>query len=108
MPNYAELYETLIKENYPTRQALQKEIIKLESILSLPKGTEHFMSDLHGEYQAFKHLVNNCSGVIREKISLCLSDLSKEEQDEFATLIYYPNEKLYVINRILNNLDLLI
>ncbi len=98
MPNYAELYETLIKENYPTRQALQKETIKLDSILSLPKGTEHFMSDLHGEYQAFKHLVNNCSGVIREKISLCLSDLSKEEQDEFATLIYYPNEKLKLIS----------
>lgn len=91
------MYQTLVKHLYPSKALLQQEIIKLEAILSLPKGTEHFMSDLHGEFPAFKHLLNNCSGVIREKISLCLKDMTDEEQDDFATLIYYPEEKLKLV-----------
>ena len=54
-----------VKEKYPTKQALCEEIINLNAIINLPKGTEHFMSDLHGEYEAFMHIMNNCSGVIR-------------------------------------------
>lgn len=62
-----ERYLELLAEKYPTEQAVSREIINLTAILSLPKGTEHFMSDLHGEYEAFCHILNNCSGVIRKK-----------------------------------------
>ena len=58
-----EKYLELLAEKYPTEQAVCREIINLKAILSLPKGTEHFMSDLHGEYEAFCHILNNCSGV---------------------------------------------
>ena len=67
-----EKYLELLAEKYPTEQAVCREIINLKAILSLPKGTEHFMSDLHGEYEAFCHILNNCSGVIREKWICCL------------------------------------
>ena len=84
-------YLRLIREKYPTVQAAATEMINIEAILRLPKGTEHFMSDLHGEYEAFCHIVNNCSGVIREKVErLYGKTMSKRERDEFATLIYYP------------------
>ena len=69
-------------------------------ILSLPKGTEHFMSDLHGEYEAFCHILNNCSGVIREKVDLLFEDtLSDLDREEICTLIYYPVEKLAMIKK---------
>lgn len=88
-------YLRLLAERYPTRQSVYTEIINLQAILNLPKGTEHFMSDLHGEYEAFFHILNNCSGVIKEKVDHLLGDrLSKEERAEFCTLIYYPKEKL--------------
>ena len=58
-----EKYLELLAEKYPTEQAVCREIINLKAILSLPKGTEHFMSDLHGVYEAFCHILNNCSGV---------------------------------------------
>ena len=87
-------YLTLLKHTFPSDLELKQEIIKLEAILSLPRGTEHFMSDLHGEFLAFNHLINNCSGVIREKIGVCLNDLTTSEQDDLATLIYYPELKL--------------
>jgi fructose-1,6-bisphosphatase-3 len=79
--------------SYPTCSAAFTEIINLKAILALPKGTEHFISDLHGEYRRFLHLINSCSGVIREKV-LLLPDLSEEERSELCTLIYYPHEKL--------------
>ena len=60
-------YMRLLAEKYPTVRSLTREIINLSAILNLPKGTEHFMSDIHGEYEAFCHILNNCSGVIREK-----------------------------------------
>ena len=63
-------YLSLLAEGYPTLQALCTEITNLHATLSLPKGTEHFMSDIHGEYEAFTHIMNNCSGVIREKVNL--------------------------------------
>ena len=61
-------YLELLSEKFPTTQAAFTEIINLEAILNLPKGTEHFVSDVHGEYEAFEHILNNCSGVIRERV----------------------------------------
>lgn len=91
-------YLSLLAEQYPTFQALCTEIINLNAILNLPKGTEHFMSDIHGEYEAFCHILNNCSGVIREKVRLWLGDrLSQQEAAELCTLIYYPREKLRLL-----------
>lgn len=85
----------LMKEKYPTKQAVCREIINLNAIINLPKGTEHFMSDLHGEYEAFLHILNNCSGVIREKVdTLWEEELSLTDRDEICTLIYYPREKM--------------
>ena len=84
-------YLKLLGESFPATEALCTEITKLSAKLSLPKGTEHFMSDIHGEYEAFCHIMNNCSGVIREKVGLWLGDqLSGPEIDELCTLIYYP------------------
>ena len=65
-------YLSLLSEQYPTVQALCTEIINLRAIVNLPKGTEHFISDLHGEYEAFCHILNNASGVIREKAQALL------------------------------------
>jgi len=88
-------YLSLLSERYASRQALRAEIINLGATLSLPKGTEHFMSDIHGEFEAFCHIMNNCSGVVREKVTLWLGDdLSGREVNELCTLIYYPREKL--------------
>ena len=85
-------YLRLLSQKYPTLQAAATEMINLEAILRLPKGTEHFMSDLHGEYEAFCHIMNNCSGVIREKVErLYGQTMTKRERDELATLIYYPS-----------------
>lgn len=88
-------YLELLAKEYPTKQLACREIINLNAILNLPKGTEHFMSDLHGEYEAFCHIVNNCAGVIREKVErIFAKGLSEQERREFCTLIYYPKEKL--------------
>ena len=88
-------YLRLLAESYPTAEALCTEISRLSAILSLPKGTEHFMSDIHGEYEAFCHIMNNCSGVIREKVTLFLGDqMTQEEIDALCTLIYYPDRVL--------------
>lgn len=86
-------YLRLLCEKYPTVQAAATETINIEAIMRLPKGTEHFLSDIHGEYEAFCHIMNNCSGVIREKVErLYENSMTKRERDEFATLIYYPSE----------------
>lgn len=91
----ARRYLTLLSEKYPSPAAVRARIIQLESRLVLPKGVEHFMSDLHGEYEAFFHILNNCSGVIREKVDYTFAaSLTKEEKAEFCTLIYYPQEKI--------------
>ena len=78
-----------------------REIINLTAILEAsPKGTEHFMSDLHGEYEAFCHILNNCSGVIREKVDLLFGEtLSDFDREEICTLIYYPVEKLELVRK---------
>jgi len=93
-------YLELLSQSFPTQQATFTEIINLQAIVNLPKGTEHFMSDLHGEYEAFYHILNNCSGVIREKVeTIFANSMTSEEQDDLLTLIYYPKEKLDLLNR---------
>ena len=88
-------YLRLLAQQYPTVQAASREIINLQAILNLPKGTEHFISDIHGEHEAFNHMLNSCSGVIKEKIDeLFGNSISRHDRDELATLIYYPEEKL--------------
>lgn len=88
-------YLALLARDYPTRAQAVSEIISTEALLKLPKGTEHFMSDLHGENEAFVHILNSASGVIREKVDAVLGEaVPASERAEFATLIYYPVEKL--------------
>ena len=81
---------------YPNVRAGKQRNHHLQAILSLPKGTEHFMSDLHGEADAFVHILNNASGAVREKVDIVLRDsLPADERARLATLIYYPEgEKL--------------
>ena len=89
----------LLSEKYCSRQQVCTEIINLQAILNLPKGTEHFMSDLHGEYEAFSHILNNSAGVIREKVDMLFEEtLTPRERSSLCTLIYYPEEKLEKIN----------
>ena len=91
-------YLRLLSEKYPSKRSVTREIINLNAILNLPKGTEHFMSDLHGEFEAFRHILNNCSGVVREKVEkLYEGVLRSEEIKELCTLIYYPVEKLQMM-----------
>ena len=88
-------YLTLLSRDYPSQAAAASEIISTQALLKLPKGTEHFISDLHGENEAFVHILNSASGVIREKVDQVLGDtVPKHTRAELATLIYYPNEKL--------------
>ena len=88
-------YLSLLARDYPSQAAAASEIISTQALLKLPKGTEHFMSDLHGENEAFVHILNSASGVIREKVDIVLGDTIPEAaRAELATLIYYPNEKL--------------
>ncbi|MDD6034064.1 MAG: fructose-1,6-bisphosphatase [Oscillospiraceae bacterium] len=88
-------YLKILAKQYPTVQSAAAEIIRLQAVLNLPKGTEHFMSDLHGEYEAFLHILNNASGVIREKVDLLFSHtLPASERASLATLIYYTDAKL--------------
>ena len=89
----------LLSEKYPTRESIYEKLIYLQARLSLPKEGEHFMSDLHGEYNLFYHIINNCSGVIREKVDYLFGiRMTDEEKAEFCTLIYYPMEKLKQIS----------
>ncbi len=96
-------YLKLLSETYPSIGAASTEIINLTAIQNLPKGTEHFISDLHGEYEAFLHILKNASGVIKLKIDdLFADEMSEEERKSFATLIYYPEAKLDIIKSNLN------
>jgi len=91
-------YLRLLSKQYPTVQAAGTEIINLQAILNLPKGTEHFLSDIHGEYEAFLHIVNSCSGEVKDKLNeLYGNTLNQKERDDLATLIYYPAAKLALI-----------
>jgi len=99
-------YLRLLSKQYPTVQAAGTEIVKLQTILNLPKGTEHFMSDIHGEYEAFLHILNSCSGEVKEKINDLFSNtMTVKDRNELATLIYYPAAKLALIADSEENLD---
>lgn len=99
-------YLDLLARQFPTVQSASTEIINLEAILKLPKGTEHFLSDIHGEYEIFSHVLRNGSGVIRSKIEdVFKNTIRKFVKDELATLIYYPEEKLTLIEKRESNIE---
>lgn len=92
-------YLKLLKQNYSSSQDVIREIVNLSAIINLPKGTEFFLSDIHGEYEAFLHIMNNCSGVIKEKVDLIFKDtISDYDRQELCTLIYYPREKMALLD----------
>ena len=93
-------YLKLLRRQYPTAREASAEIIRLRAVLQLPKGTEHFLSDIHGEHAAFLHMLRNASGVIKQKIADLYRDvLPSHERDMLCTLIYYPEEKLGLLKR---------
>ena len=93
-------YLKLLRAQYPTARKAAAEMIRLKAILRLPKGTEHFLSDLHGEHAAFLHMLRNASGVIKQKIGDLYRDvLPAHERDMLSTLVYYPEEKLALLKR---------
>ena len=84
-------YLELLGRSFPSIAAASTEIINLEAILSLPKGTEHFLSDIHGEYEAFDHVMRNASGAVARKVNEEFgSELREKEKRQLCTLIYYP------------------
>lgn len=93
-------YLKLLAKEFPTIQDVCTEIINLKAILNLPKATEHFLSDLHGEYESFLHILKNASGVVKSKIDeLYENSMTQTERKRLATLIYYPEEKLELIKK---------
>ena len=93
-------YIERLSELYPTIADASTEIINLNSILNLPKGTEHFITDIHGEYQAFSHVLRNGSGAVRKKINEVYGrTLPEKDIRELATLIYYPSEKIELVKK---------
>ena len=98
-----EQYLRLLGEKFPNAQSVITELINLRAILSLPKGTEHFVSDLHGESMAFIHMIKNASGVIRKKVDEIYGDtMPEEEKRALCALIYYPDERIDLIKRSFN------
>src|SRR6056297_3581280 len=88
-------YLKLLSNQYPNVPAVSTEIINLKAILNLPKSTEHFLTDLHGEHEAFQHMLRTASGLIKYQIEQIFNDeISRKEKNELATLIYYPEEKI--------------
>ena len=91
-------YLRLLSKQYPTVQAAGTEIIRLQAILNLPKPTEHFMSDIHGEHEAFLHILNSGSGEVKEKLEeLFGNSMTRKDRNDLATLIYYPSSKLALV-----------
>lgn len=99
-------YLKLLSRSFPNIATAGTEIINLEAILNLPKGTEHFLADLHGEYEAFQHVLRNASGTIKRKVKEIFNEtLGLREQKELCTLIYYPQEKLELVKGELFDLE---
>ncbi len=100
------LYLKTLAKQYPTIAAASREIINLQAILSLPKGTEHFLTDIHGEYEQFNHVLKNGSGTVKTKIDEEFGNtLSSRDKKSLATLIYYPREKLDIVEREEENIE---
>ncbi|PTI17589.1 fructose-1,6-bisphosphatase [Staphylococcus warneri] len=96
-------YLDLLSQRFDSAEKLATEIINLESILELPKGTEHFVSDLHGEYESFQHVLRNGSGNVRAKINDIFGEsLSEKEINDLAALVYYPEDKLKLVKNQFN------
>lgn len=99
-------YLKLLAKQYPTIGDAATEIINLEAILNLPKGTEHFLTDLHGEYEPFVHVLKNGSGVVKIKIEdIFGNSLSVKDKKALATLVYYPEQKLEIVAKEEDNID---
>ena len=99
-------YLRTLAKQYPTIAAASTEIINLQSILSLPKGTEHFLTDIHGEYEQFNHVMKNGSGAVRRKIDEEFGNtITEHDKRSLATLIYYPEEKLEIVQETEEFLD---
>ncbi|MBP3789315.1 MAG: fructose-1,6-bisphosphatase [Prevotella sp.] len=106
MNNEEERYLNLLSHTFPTVADAAGEIINLEAILNLPKGTEHFLADLHGEHEAFIHVLKNASGNIKRKVSEIFGNSIREtEKKELCTLIYYPEQKLELIKAVEQDID---
>lgn len=107
--NIDKKYLQTLSKQYNNIEKVSEEIINLQAILNLPKGTELFLSDIHGEYISFSHILNNGSGIIKNKIEDIFKDrLTEQERKLLATLIYYPEEKTIIIKRKLNENEALI
>lgn len=95
----------ILSKQYGNIEQVAEEIINLQAILNLPKGTELFLSDIHGEYGSFSHILNNGSGIIRSKIEeLFNNQITERERRALATLIYYPEEKLAIVKKSVEDL----
>jgi len=92
--DYELKYLQILAKDFRTVQEVSTELINLTAILNLPKGTEHFLSDIHGEYDTFNHFIKNGSGVIREKIDLLFTDMSEKDKNQLAFFIFYPKQMI--------------
>ena len=93
-------YLELLSKTYTNIAKTSSEIINLQAIMNLPKGTEYFLTDIHGEYEAFSHVLRNGAGSIKRKINEIFKDsLTENEKQELATLIYYPKERLEILEK---------
>ena len=106
MSNYREnvekdlRYLELLAQSFPTVASASTEIINLQAILNLPKGTEHFLADLHGAFTPFQHVLRNASGNIKRKVSeLFGNEIRESDKRELCTLIYYPEQKLDLVKQ---------
>ena len=99
-------YLNLLSQSFPTVADASKEIINLEAIMNLPKGTEHFLADIHGENEAFEHVLKNASGNIKRKVGEIFGNSIREsEKKELCTLIYYPEQKLELVKAVDDDID---
>lgn len=106
MKNLETRYLERLSDLYPTIAAASTEIINLQAILNLPKGTEHFLTDIHGEYEAFSHVLKNGSGSVRRKIDDVFGNtLSSRDKQSLATLIYYPKDKMAQVKKVESNME---
>ena len=97
-------YLERLSDLYPTIAAASTEIINLQAIMNLPKGTEHFLTDVHGEYEAFSHVLKNGSGSVRRKIEDVFGNtLCAKDKRSLATLIYYPQAKMRLVRQTESN-----
>ena len=99
-------YLQLLAQSFPTIADASTEVINLQAILNLPKGTEHFLADLHGAYEAFQHVIRNASGNIKRKVNEIFgNELRESEKRNLCTLIYYPEQKLELVKQSESDID---